>query len=229
MERTNRGYSAPTSHRDRSRGVDSTLSDKLNPASRRVNRPLRAAEFAQLSRAIHRDLNPRGPLEALVARQAVRSAWRLQVNLDAEAETLANRAARALEVAIQTLDMLQGRRGDVTEIGDDDDADIAADDFESNEWPVVPTESETLADLDDELVTSKQAEPPIWRGRLVYDFDVSDHSPVIKGTWITVAHVVSLIVDGATWADILRTHPELSEQDIRLCVAYAVAEESAEI
>ena len=231
MERITRGYSAPTSHRDhdRSSATSGGWSSKLNPSSRRINRSLRGAEFAQLSRAIHRDLNPRGPLETLVARQAVRSAWRLQTNLNDEAETRADRAARALEVAINTLDMLQGRRGDATEPALDDDAFAAEGGFEPNEWPVVPTEGEALAHLDDELVTSGAAEPPIWRGRLVYDFDVSDHSPVIKGTWITVSHVVSLIVDGATWADILRTHPELSEQDIRLCVAYAIAEEGSEI
>ena len=229
MERTTRGYSAPTSSRDRSNATGAGCSAKLNPASRRVNRSLRAAEFGQLSRAIHLDLNPRGPLEALVARQAARSAWRLQENLNDEAETKADRAARALAVAINTLDMLQGRRGEATETGLDDDDFATEDEFQPNEWPVVPNESEVLADLDDELVKAEEPEPPIWRGRLIYDFDVSDHSPVIKGTWITVSHVVSLIVDGATWADILRTHPELCEQDIRLCVAYAIAEEGSEI
>ena len=66
-----------------------------------------------------------------------------------------------------------------------------------------------------------------WDGRLVFDFDVSDTSPVVKGTWIAVAHVVSQIVDGCTWADILRSHPELTEDDIRACVAYAMAEENS--
>ena len=55
--------------------------------------------------------------------------------------------------------------------------------------------------------------------------NVSETSPVVKGTWITVSHVVSLIVDGYTWADILRSHPELSEDDVRVCVAYAVAQD----
>jgi uncharacterized protein (DUF433 family) len=56
--------------------------------------------------------------------------------------------------------------------------------------------------------------------RLVFDFDVSDVSPVVKGTWVTSDHVVSLVVDGHTWDDILRAHPELTGDDIRACLAY---------
>ena len=52
---------------------------------------------------------------------------------------------------------------------------------------------------------------------------------MIKGTWVTVSQVVSLIVDGWTWSDILRTHPELTEDDIRTCLAYTVAEEEGEL
>ena len=227
MERTIRGLSAVSSdHRNRS-GVGtpgrSSRLDSLNPASRAVNRSLRANEFDDLARSIQRDLNPRGPLETLVTRQAIRSAWRLQTHLDAEADGETDRAARSLEVAITTLDLLQGRRGLPTDLAETP----AAAAIEPNEWPVVPTELDD-ADLDAARAGLDAAdEVPIWRGRLVYDFDVSDHSPVVRGTWITVSHVVSLIVDGATWADILRTHPELSEQDIRLCVAYAVAEDSS--
>lgn len=60
---------------------------------------------------------------------------------------------------------------------------------------------------------------------LAIDINVSETSPVVKNTWITVAHVVSLIVDGWTWTDILRAHPELTTDDIRACLAYTVAEE----
>ena len=246
MERTSRGFASSVSHRNWSEQVrrDSRQPrqlDPLNPASRVVNRSLRAAEFA---RVIERDLNPRGPLEGLVARQVVRSALRLREDLAAnENLTLTtsspegDRAARALEVAITTLDLLQNRRGAAE--GSETPVDLAvgtspfawiADDevrpgFESNEWPVVPRD-DAGCPPDDDLVADDD-DAPVWRDRLVYDFDVSDQSPVVQGTWITVAHIVSLIVDGATWADILRTHPELVEADIRTCVAYAVAEEDA--
>ena len=225
MERTIRGLSAASSdHRQRSGFAGPRRSsrwDSLNPASRVANRSLRANEFDDLARSIHRDLNPRGPLETLITRQAIRSAWRLQTHLDAEADSETDRAARSLEVAITTLDLLQGRRAEPTDLSES--AEPA--EIEPNEWPIVPSELDD-ADLAADLQgLDTKDEVPIWRGRLVYDFDVSDHSPVVRGTWITVSHVVSLIVDGATWADILRTHPELSEQDIRLCVAYAVAED----
>lgn len=58
--------------------------------------------------------------------------------------------------------------------------------------------------------------------RLAFDADVSDVSPVVKGTWVRVDDVVAMIVDGYTWDDVLRTHPELAEDDIRACLAYAM-------
>lgn len=67
--------------------------------------------------------------------------------------------------------------------------------------------------------------PEAFRERLVFDHNVSDISPVIKGTWVTVSHVINLIVDGWTWGDVLRCHPELTEDDIRSCLAYAYHEE----
>jgi uncharacterized protein (DUF433 family) len=66
-----------------------------------------------------------------------------------------------------------------------------------------------------------------WRDRLLLDPEVSDVSPVIRGTWVTVSHVVSLVVDGWSWADILRAHPELIEDDIRACLAWTVEQEGA--
>jgi uncharacterized protein (DUF433 family) len=61
-----------------------------------------------------------------------------------------------------------------------------------------------------------------WRDRLTFDPKTSDDSPVVKGTWITVDHITSLIVDNWSWADILRSHPELTEDDIRSCLSYAI-------
>lgn len=69
---------------------------------------------------------------------------------------------------------------------------------------------------------------PRWGHRLAFDFNVSETSPVVKGTWVTVAHVVELIVDGWSWADVLRTHPELVEDDVRACLAYTVDEHTRE-
>ena len=49
-----------------------------------------------------------------------------------------------------------------------------------------------------------------------------------RGPGSPSSHVVSLIVNGQTWADILRSHPELTEDDIRVCVAFAVAQDGDE-
>jgi uncharacterized protein (DUF433 family) len=62
--------------------------------------------------------------------------------------------------------------------------------------------------------------PGRWADRLTFAPYISKVSPVVKGTFVTVKHVVSLIVDGWTYADIIRAHPNLTESDIRTCLAY---------
>ncbi|RUL87183.1 DUF433 domain-containing protein [Tautonia sociabilis] len=59
-----------------------------------------------------------------------------------------------------------------------------------------------------------------WRDRLAFDDQVSDESPVVRGTWVTAGQIVSLLVDGWSWDDVLRHYPELTERDIRACLAY---------
>jgi uncharacterized protein (DUF433 family) len=61
--------------------------------------------------------------------------------------------------------------------------------------------------------------------RLVFNFEVSNTSPVVKGTWLTVNHILSLIIDGWSWNDIMLSHPELVEDDIRACIEYTMEEE----
>lgn len=116
-----------------------------------------------------------------------------------------------------------------SELVDDDLPDL------SNEWPIVPrgrsVEDQPEGDTDDRDRPATSAEPLAgrWEGRLGFDLTVSEDSPVIKGTWVTVSQVISLIVDGWSWSDILRTHPELTEDDIRICLAYTVAEEEGNL
>jgi uncharacterized protein (DUF433 family) len=104
----------------------------------------------------------------------------------------------------------------------------------SDQYPTFP-ESEIDAipadDGDDDVFLADEpadddSPMPRWQDRLVFDENVSDDSPVVKGTWVTVSQVVTRIVDGFTWADILRTHPELTEDDIRVCLAFAIEQES---
>ncbi len=67
-----------------------------------------------------------------------------------------------------------------------------------------------------------EAENHAWRGRLDHDPALSETSPIVRGTWVTVDQVIALIVDGWTWKDILRSHPELTEDDLRACLSYSV-------
>lgn len=71
--------------------------------------------------------------------------------------------------------------------------------------------------------SGKTIRPP-WSVWLEFNPNVSERSPVVKGTRVTVSHVLSLSIDGWTWVDIIRSHPELTTDDIRACMAYATAE-----
>ena len=222
---------------------------KTNPRSRAANRSRRADEFAAFADEVLRDLNPRGPLQKLAADHVVQSAWQLKGSLEKRADrefgeksdpdpqvakarprpTDLDHAARSLKEAVETFDSVRHAAPIVPENpATGRHVEAVFDDLETaifpNEWPIVP--SDGPSDLTGGPVESDD-EVPNWRDRLVYDFDVSDISPVVKGTWVTVSHVVSLIVDGWTWADILRSHPELTEEDIRTCVAFAMDEENA--
>jgi uncharacterized protein (DUF433 family) len=97
----------------------------------------------------------------------------------------------------------------------------------SNEWPFIAEDSEDRECFDPaDVEESADANLPVrWQDRLVFDFNVSETSPVVKGTWVTVGHVVSLIVDGWSWSDVLRAHPELTEEDVRTCLAYTVEQD----
>lgn len=66
--------------------------------------------------------------------------------------------------------------------------------------------------------------PVRFSNRLVWDISVSDSSPVVKGTLFTVNWVISKIKDGYGWSEIMRLNPQLTEDDIRVCMGYTVAE-----
>jgi uncharacterized protein (DUF433 family) len=67
-----------------------------------------------------------------------------------------------------------------------------------------------------------------WREFLIFDDRASSPSHLVQGTWVPADHVISLIVEGWTWSDILRSHPELTEDDIRACLAYDIEAETGE-
>lgn len=45
--------------------------------------------------------------------------------------------------------------------------------------------------------------------------------PVIKGTRITVEHILKSLSEGATFEDILEMHPHITNEDIKAALAYA--------
>ncbi|MGH9186483.1 MAG: DUF433 domain-containing protein [Acidimicrobiales bacterium] len=56
--------------------------------------------------------------------------------------------------------------------------------------------------------------------RIVIDPAVCFGKPRIRGTRIWVGLVLGLMADGMTTEEILAEHPQLSEADIRACLAY---------
>lgn len=57
--------------------------------------------------------------------------------------------------------------------------------------------------------------------RIVVDPKILTGKPVVRGTRISVEFVVDLLAAGWSHAQILESYPNLSEQDIRACLAYA--------
>jgi uncharacterized protein (DUF433 family) len=60
-----------------------------------------------------------------------------------------------------------------------------------------------------------------WRDRIVIDPHVMVGKPTIKGTRITVAHIVNLVAQGWSNEEILENYPRLKKQDIEAALKYA--------
>lgn len=77
----------------------------------------------------------------------------------------------------------------------------------------------------------KQEEPSIqskWQDRIAFDTAVLAGKPVIKGTRIAVEFVIDLLAQGWSHADICKNYPNVTDDDIRACLAYARDTLSAE-
>ena len=60
-----------------------------------------------------------------------------------------------------------------------------------------------------------------WRQRIEVNPAVLVGKPVVRGTRLSVEHVLGMMAAGVPEADILRNHPRLSHEDILACLAYA--------
>lgn len=60
-----------------------------------------------------------------------------------------------------------------------------------------------------------------WRERITSDPDVLAGKPVIEGTRLSVEHVLGLLENGWSVADILESYPHLNPEDVQVCLGYA--------
>lgn len=60
--------------------------------------------------------------------------------------------------------------------------------------------------------------------RITVDSEVAHGRPVVRGTRMRVADVLSLLASGATEAEILEDYPYLTREDISACLEYAAAQ-----
>ena len=63
--------------------------------------------------------------------------------------------------------------------------------------------------------------------RITHDPNVLSGRATLRGLRISVAHVVNLVANGMTTAQIISEHPDLEEADVRQALGYAavIAEE----
>jgi uncharacterized protein (DUF433 family) len=64
--------------------------------------------------------------------------------------------------------------------------------------------------------------------RIVIDPKVMVGKPVIRGTRLTVEHVLQELANGLTVRDLIDAHPRLTPEDVRAACAYAAARLSEE-
>ena len=60
-----------------------------------------------------------------------------------------------------------------------------------------------------------------WEQRIVLDPAILAGKPIVKGTRLSVEHVVQLLADGWTEQVIVDQYPGLTAEDIRACLHYA--------
>lgn len=57
--------------------------------------------------------------------------------------------------------------------------------------------------------------------RIIIDPKIMAGKPVIRGTRLTVQHVLKMLADGLTAEEILQEHPALNRDDISACLIFA--------
>lgn len=60
-----------------------------------------------------------------------------------------------------------------------------------------------------------------WREHIELNPEVLVGKPVLKGTRLSVEHVLEMLASGVSEEEILANHPRLSLDGVRACLAYA--------
>jgi uncharacterized protein (DUF433 family) len=58
----------------------------------------------------------------------------------------------------------------------------------------------------------------IWQGRIVVDPEILADKPVIRGTRLAVEFVIGLLAQGWSEAEVLRSYPGLTTEDVQACL-----------
>lgn len=60
-----------------------------------------------------------------------------------------------------------------------------------------------------------------FKGKIVSDPMVCSGKPCVKGTRIPVHLVLDLLAAGESYAGIIKAYPNLTDDDIKVCISYA--------
>lgn len=58
-------------------------------------------------------------------------------------------------------------------------------------------------------------------GRIVVDSNVKFGKPIVKGTRLTVEHVLGVMASGMSTQEILESYPQLTREDLFACMLFA--------
>jgi len=196
----------------------------------------REEEFGEQVAAIRAEAAPRGVMEKFLVDRAILAIWRLRrVALAEVAGTFDEAllryealAERTLFQSLERLDKIADRReAKAAKVVPPSATPAVEDGFISLRPRLTLGANAETVDVESvpSLVEADPTRTVPWKARLAFEPDISETSPVVCGTWITASHVASLVIDGWTWAELLRSHPELNEEDIRACLAYVTEED----
>jgi uncharacterized protein (DUF433 family) len=209
-------------------GAEDGRTDDGNRVAARLYRRAALGGLSELDTAIAdallAELDPRGMLEMVLAVQVVQASLALKraaaasgggspdpkgAKLQAQAERSLTRALAELRKLRSGKDPLRPRV-EVIEAEREASAVPAA----SGRDPSAPTPADP------------GVLPEDWRRQVVLDPAVSPRWPVLKGTTLTVDHIMALYEEGKSSAEILGYHPQLTTTDLLICRACDAAGEA---